>query len=164
LTLPFSSKYNTRIYQYTSTDTRNISKPVIFKTINDSTYSNKTVIDYTVLSTRKSNLFLVHAKDSISFYEMSVNGADYDKPITDSDKMHHLSSQNKTICSYYLADGVDQMHLQLVVPKGQKTDLDLYDITFDLLENPAFKIEPRKNFMMPKSFVINDAVVLKVDL
>jgi len=164
LTLPFSSKYNTRIYQYTSTDTRNISKPVIFKTINDSTYSNKTVIDYTVLSTRKSNLFLVHAKDSISFYEMSVNGADYDKPITDSDKMHHLSSQNKTICSYYLADGVDQMHLQLVVPKGQKTDLDLYDITFDLLENPAFKIEPRKNFMMPKPFVINDAVVLKVDL
>jgi hypothetical protein len=79
-------------------------------------------------------------------------------------KMYHLTSDNKKICSYYLADGVDQLHLQLVVPKGQKTDLELYDISFDLLENPAFKMEPRKNFMMPKPFVINDAVVLKVSL
>lgn len=164
LTLPFSSKYNTRIYQYTSTEIRSISKPLISKTINDSTYSDKTVIDYKILSTRKSNLFLIQAKDSISFYELRLNGAAYDKPLTDSDKMHHLSNKNTKICSYYLANGVDQLHLQMVVPKGQKTDLELYDITFDLLENPAFKIEPRKNFMMPKPFVINDAVVLKVPL
>jgi hypothetical protein len=164
LTLPFGSKYGTHIDQYVNTKVRNLSLPMISKTINDSLYADKTILDFNIQSNRKSNLFLIQAKDSISFYELRLNGAVFDKPITNSDKMHHLSNQNKKICSYYLADGVEQLHLQLVVPKGQKTDLELYDISFDLLENPAFKMEPRKNFMMPKPFVINDAVVLKVSL
>jgi hypothetical protein len=164
LKLPFGSKYGTHIDQYVNTEMRNLSLPMISKTINDSLYADKTILDFYIQSNRKSNLFLIQAKDSISFFKMSVNGAEYDKPLTDSDKMHHLSHKNTKICSYYLANGVDQLHLQLVVPKGQKTELELYDITFDLLENPAFKIEPRKKIMMPKPFVINDAVVLKVAL
>jgi hypothetical protein len=81
LTLPFRSKYGTHIDQYVNTKVRNLSLPMISKTINDSLYADKTILDFIIQSNRKSNLFLIQAKDSISFFEMSVNGAVYDKPL-----------------------------------------------------------------------------------
>ncbi len=39
--------------------------------------------------------------------------------------------------------------------------MSLLESSFDLLNNPAFKIHPRESWMMPMPFVLNDAVVIQ---
>ena len=49
----------------------------------------------------------------------------------------------------------------LSVPASQKTELHIYEATYDLLTNERFNIVQREEHMMPKPFVLNDAIVVK---
>jgi hypothetical protein len=51
--------------------------------------------------------------------------------------------------------------LDFCIPKNTLFDMDLLESSFDLLHNPAFKIHPRENWMMPTPFVLTDAVVIR---
>ena len=161
LSIPFGSKYGTKIALYQKTNPLNFTKPDIQKTVNNTLYTDKTVIDFHIKTLRHANLFYVLAKDSITYYQMRLNGVDaYKNP----DEIHHITPKNRKLVSYYLAEGMDELHLTLIVPKGQNTTLELYEISQDLTENKVFSIEPRSPIMMAKPFVINDAVVLKTDM
>jgi hypothetical protein len=164
LAIPFGSKYGSKILLYKTTDIRNLLLPTIAKNSNDSLFTDKTVIDFYIKTNRNSNLFYIIAKDNISFYELSLNGAKIDIKQQTGDSLYQTISKNSKLCSYYLSQGVDSLHLKIVVPKGQNTEFELYDISLDLMENKNFSINPRADFMMPKPFVINDAVVLKIGM
>ena len=45
--------------------------------------------------------------------------------------------------------------------KNDPLDLTIYEASYDLLSNPNFSITPRSKTMMPKPFVVNDAIVVK---
>jgi len=162
LSIPFGSKYGTKLHLYQKTDMRNIALPNVVKSVNDTLYSDKTVLEYTIESHRGSNLFYILAKDSISYFEMNFNGATSKIKDDTLNKLNHTTLIHKKLATYYLTNGIDTLHFTLIVPKGQKTELELFDISLDLTDNKAFKLISRSPIMMPKPFVINDAVVLKM--
>jgi hypothetical protein len=51
--------------------------------------------------------------------------------------------------------------LEFSTPVEQKLDLELKESSFDLLENTQFSMPSRKNWMIPKPFVLNDAIIVE---
>ena len=52
----------------------------------------------------------------------------------------------------------------LKVPLNQETNLQIYEATYDLLRNDKFTVPQRDENMIPKPFVLNDAIVIKTSL
>lgn len=51
--------------------------------------------------------------------------------------------------------------LSFMVDKEQELNIFLNEISYDLLTNPNFYINPRTNEMMPMPFVTNDAIITR---
>ncbi|HLT52437.1 MAG TPA: hypothetical protein VKZ97_01000, partial [Flavobacteriaceae bacterium] len=62
---------------------------------------------------------------------------------------------------YYFLANDKQMVLEYTVPAVQDTKLTLFEISYDMLENPLFDVPQRPKDMIPKPFVVNDAVIIK---
>lgn len=154
----FSSKYKTKLNLYTKTLTRDITPSLVELTLNDSLNPNQSVWNYTITSQRKSNILILNVLTPFDFYAMKINGVPYDKKLNSGETVYHAAT---TLLTYYLAQGVNKLHVEITTLKGVKPQLELYDISLDLMRNKAFDIHPRTNDMMPKPFVINNAVVLK---
>jgi len=67
---------------------------------------------------------------------------------------------NNRLFGYHAVDN-ESLDMSISVPKDQQTTFTLYEASFDLLENELFSIPKRARNMIPKPFVLNDAVVMK---
>ena len=92
------------------------------------------------------------------FKDFKVNGVEAYKA-KDSDYAFENRWENR-LFSYFISNN-EPLDLFFSVPKTQKTTLELYEASFDLLENKNFSIPKRDENMIPKPFVLNDAIVLK---
>ncbi len=164
LSLFFSNKFKAKFNFYKKTAVKAIPAPIIKRQFNDTLFTNRNVYEYIIKPQRDSNVIYIIAKDSIAFYDIRFNGEGFDKKDTNSEFVYTTTKDNQKIISYYLADGVDSLNVRMEVPKHQKPNLELYDISFDLLDNPLFQVKQRSKTMIPTPFVINDAVILKMKL
>ena len=161
LPMSITSIFKTKLNFYAKTTTKKIPVAVVSKQLNDTLYTDKDVYEYVITSQRKSNLFYITSKDSIPFYNISFNGASFQKTDKESEFVYTTTKENNKIISYYLAEGTSSLVMKFEVPKGTKPNLELLDISFDLVEHSLFTITPRSKAMMPSLFVIDDAIVLK---
>jgi len=51
--------------------------------------------------------------------------------------------------------------LEFSLKKDKKPEFTLYESSYDLLENKALNVPPRPETMIPRPFVLNDAVIFK---
>lgn len=161
LELPFNSKYNSPITLAQKTEPKNLILPEIIKTI-DTSFTDKTIYHYLIKNKRNSNIYYLMSKQQLYIKKLIVNKIHYDLK-NDTNTVAHIDIKKK-LFSYYFASGVDSLQIELHLPKNTQPQLDLYDISLDLTENPTFSIPKRYNTMMPKPFVVTDAVILRIDL
>ncbi len=96
--------------------------------------------------------------DTNLFESFTLNGTDAYR--IENDKYVFTNRKNNRLFGYYVADD-EPLDMFISVPKDQKTTFTIYEASFDLLENNQFTVPKRANDMIPKPFVLNDAVVLK---
>jgi hypothetical protein len=97
--------------------------------------------------------------DSLAvFNTFKINGFELSKGLNQNSVFHDRTSNS--LFNFYIADE-DSLEFQFSVPKNQKTTFQIYESSYDLLVNPLFKIQKRPNDMIPKPFVLNDAVIIK---
>ena len=65
---------------------------------------------------------------------------------------------------YYMANSDKNVTLTFSIQKDEKLDIILNEISYDLLENPHFSIQPRSEEVMPMPFVTNDAIIISKKL
>ena len=94
----------------------------------------------------------------MEIYNLTANGA---KNI--NQKTSKLIRENQRILSYYVIDNLP-LQLSFSIPKGTFFDMKLIESSFDLLEQKQFIVAKRQNWMMPTPFVLNDAVLLKMNI
>jgi len=161
----FSNKFKTKLNFYTKTDPRSLVFPLVDKKINDTLFADRNVYSYMIKPQRESNLLYITAKDSLNVYSIRFNGESFDrKDTSDNPFILTTTSDNPKIISYYLAEGVDSLFIEMEIPKGSNPKLQLLEVSYDLLTHPLFKKEPRSSTMMPTPFVINDAIILKKEI
>ena len=160
----FSNKFKTKLNFYVKTPPKNILPALVTKSINDSLFNDRNVFYYLIKPQREARLLYITTKDSLAIYSIRFNGEPFDKKKTDEQFVLQTTREKSKIISYYLAEGVDSLLIEMEIPKKYKPQLQLYEVSYDLLSHPLFKVTPRTASMMPTPFVINDAIILKKNM
>ena len=152
----FSSKYNSGFTYTKNAEVKQIpqSKITIYKDtiINDLRY-----IKMSIVQQRLINRFDLYASKDVKFKDFEANGVEVRK-----EKPEGFAFENRRgtrLFSFFVSDN-DSLNLSFTVPKDQKTQFKIYESSFDLLTNDLFTVPKRTNEMIPKPFILNDAVIV----
>ncbi|WP_452226535.1 M28 family peptidase [Lacinutrix cladophorae] len=154
------SKYKSSFTFTKNAAVKNITKPKI-EISNDTIINGERQIAICITSQRNAARFEVFSDTTNVFNAFLINGISAQK-----DKVSNKAFQereNNRLFSYYVADN-EPLDMILSVPVSQKTTFTIYEATYDLLTNQALNILPREENMIPKPFVLNDAVVTKTTI
>lgn len=152
----FSSKYNSGFTYTKNTEVKQIPQSKV--TINKDTIINDLRhINMSIVQQRQINRFDVYASKDIKFKNFEANGVKVHKPSEEGFAFENRRSTR--LFSYYVSDN-DSLNLNFTVPKNQKTQLKIYESSFDLLSNKLFTVPERTREMIPKPFILNDAVIV----
>ena len=96
----------------------------------------------------------MYVNDRVVFEFIEFNGQSM--PLT------KLSSKikSKELLRYYVSDA-DSLLVNYTVSKDTHVNFTILEYSYDLLKNPQFSMDLRAEDMMPKPFVVTDAVVVK---
>lgn len=148
----FSSKYGTALAKTKKTYIKPLKLPFI-EVQKDTVVDNMRQITLFVSPQRPVNRYEVFAKEQYLFTSLTVNG----KPF-DVDKLYQGDSTR--LLNYFVAKD-NYLELEFSIPSSEPVVFDFYEISYDLLDNDLFDVEPRPAGMIPKPFVVNDAVIIK---
>ena len=151
--LPLFSKYDSKFTFAYNALVRDIPEPSI-DFVKDSIVGNYRYLKIRIKPNRKINRYDIFANEKMVFHNFKANGA------ADWKQKGSLYPRNgKKILSSYIVDNAP-LELDFMIPKQTVLDMSLMESSFDLMNNPIFAMEKRKNWMMPTPFILNDAVVL----
>jgi len=152
--LPLPSKYNS-IFTFTAdAPIKVLSKPTI-EFLKDSIVGGNRYLKIRITPNRKVNRYNVFANEDLVIQNFKANGLSLL-----GQKGSKYERKGKNILSYYVVDQLP-LEIEFSVPAANVLDLDLMESSFDLMNNPLFKMAKRANWMMPTPYVLNDAVVIK---
>jgi hypothetical protein len=100
------------------------------------------------------NRYDLFANKNVTIHHLKANGA---SPLGQKESAYQR--KGRKIISYYVVDN-EPLEIAFYVTKNSSLDLEVMESSFDLLTNNAFTIVKRAPWMMPKPFVLNDAVVI----
>ena len=154
----FGSKYGTGFSFTKKAPLKNIAEPTI--QISKDTIINK-LRSYTICITPNRDIqrLEVFADSTMVFKKMVLNGVEITTENKTDNTVFKQRKNNRLFC-YYTTDQ-NYLELDITVPINQKTTLQLYEASNDLLENNLFTIPKRLSWMIPKPFVLNDAIIIK---
>jgi hypothetical protein len=111
----------------------------------------------TITPQRVVNQIRLYAGRDIDFRYLAYNGKVFEP---DSTETLYNKRRSKGILSYYMGEG-DSLAFSYVVPDGVQPKFTLKEFSYNLLNNPSFKVSAPPNTSMPKSFIPNDAVIVE---
>ena len=144
------SKYSTQFTYVKSAPIKFIPQSSV-SIVKDTIIQNTRRIKLTITPQRLVNRMEVFADSLNTFKTFKANG----QVIKNENK-----SKSNRLLSYYVVDN-DALELEFEVPKGQKTRLTLLEASYDLLHHSSFNLPKRSDAMIPKPFVLNDAIILQ---
>lgn len=153
----FGSKYGTGLTYSRTVPIKPLALPYI-DIQKDSIIGDERHLSIIISPQRKANRLELFKTESTSFNTLKVNNIEI--PQTEAPTSAMARRSEKHILSYYIVDGIP-LTLDFSVPKEQSIAIELYEASFDLLDNPLFRVPQRPADMMPKPFVLNDAVITK---
>lgn len=154
-----NSKYQSSFKFSKTTHVRDLAIPLLTK-ISDTIIGDKRHLNYFLSPQRAINRYELFAHTDSKFLNFRLNGV----PLKPSDETEAFSIQKgKRIVTYFVSDD-KFLNLEFTIPATQQTTIAIYEASFDLLTNRLFKLKQRENWMIPKPFVLNDAVVIKKSL
>lgn len=152
--LQLYSKYNSQFVFANETEVKNIPKPTI-EFIRDTVKGNQRLLKILISPSRNVNRYDIFKSEKLTIHNMKANGEN----AIDLKSNIISKSKNNKIISYYVVDNIP-LEIEFSIPKDQIFDMMFVESSFDLMTNPLFKITPRKDWMIPMPFILNDAVVI----
>ncbi len=154
--IAFSSKYKTKIQFAKNTDVIEIPEPIVEVT-NDTIIGDFKSVEICITPQREVQRMELFVDTSYVFHEFKINGMDVKK---NEENKVFSKRKGKRLFNYYVSKN-EPLEVQITVPKDQDTEFLLYEASYDLLDNGMLNVPDRYTNMIPKPFVLNDAVVVK---
>lgn len=133
---------------------KEIAKPTIVF-LRDTIQGNQHLYRIKISPNRNVNRYDIFTKKEMKFNNLMANG------VKSVDFKSNISSQTSSkLLSYYVVSNIP-LELEFSINSNEKLALELIESSFDLLNNPSFSIAKRRDWMIPKPFVLTDAVILK---
>ncbi|TYP76996.1 M20/M25/M40 family metallo-hydrolase [Aquimarina intermedia] len=114
-----------------------------------------------IIPNREINRLDVYTQKVINFNSLAVNGENA-LELKHKNETYHIFTKrwNKKLFSYYVK-GNEPLVLDIEIDSNTDPNFILFESSYDLLQHPEFEIAARTPAMMPKPFVLNDAVIVK---
>ena len=144
------SKYNTRFKEYKKTAYKNISTAIV-SVQTDTIIADQRHIELLITPQRKINKLELRTKNKVTFNQLKINGASFRKG--------YSTTRKGIFLSYSFGNSDSQLALSFSVKKETDLEIVLKEISYDLLNNLQFDLQPRTAEMMPMPFVTNDAII-----
>jgi len=158
LGIVLANKHRDGIQQYAETEDRQVRPATVLK-VKDTIIGNDREVTFHIIQQRKLNgLILVSNKD-LNLKSLKVQGILFDKK---GDGFVMKTNENlQNILTYFITDKEEMLDISFSFDKNENPNINLYEISYDLLQDRRFKLKERTVSMMPKPFIVNDAVIVK---
>ena len=113
---------------------------------------------FTIIPNRNVNQISLYVAEEVEFNFLSFNGQSL--PLNNNENRASQKIKSKELVRYYVSDK-DSLEVSYEVSKDQKVSFTVMEYSYDLLDHPQFKINNRAENMMPKPFVVSDAIIVK---
>ncbi|WP_019037014.1 M28 family peptidase [Psychroflexus tropicus] len=113
---------------------------------------------------RNLNRIVVSETSRINFKSFTVNTKQADA-LSDAENAYHVHTNRykNNLIDYYVVNQ-EPLFFEFEVDKNQSVEFIINEISFDLLSHPKFSVKQRPKEMIPKPFVVNDAIIVKQKL
>ncbi|MDC0858000.1 M20/M25/M40 family metallo-hydrolase [Flavobacteriaceae bacterium] len=135
----------------------------IFKTVlhKDTVINQYKEVSFTIFPQRAVNQISLYTADEANFKSLSFNGQFF--PLNNNLKNTAQKIKSKELVRYYVSDK-DSLVVSYQVSKNQNVSFTVLEYSYDLLNHPEFTINKRADYMMPKPFIVTDAIIVKKEL
>lgn len=151
------SKYGSQYTFMSDAPIKNIAKPTI-QFVKDSVIGNLRYLKIIISPNRKVNRYDIFTNGKLRIRNFKANG------VKSLDFKSNISSKTTNkLLSYYVVDNIPLV-MEFSIHYNQKLDMNFVESSFDLMTNPLFTIAKRRDWMMPKPFVLTDAISIKAKI
>jgi len=155
VSIKFGSKYNTQFSNITKAEPINIPESKVTISI-DTIINDERKIRLCMLPNRQLNSIEINSKTKNTFNNFSINGT----PITTKIESKFFNDKSPKIATYY-AVNKEPLEVSFSIHKDSTPHIELIEVSHDLLSNKSLNVRKREDNMIPKPFVINDAIIIK---
>ncbi|HET8886248.1 MAG TPA: M20/M25/M40 family metallo-hydrolase [Salinimicrobium sp.] len=157
----FTTKYNSGFTFKSVAPVKDMPEPEIFIAREDSSFNDRVLYSVKIVPKREINRIDFFADKEFDFQEFKVNGMEPDSFQYKNDTFHVFKNRiDDNLLTYYAANR-DTIRLEIGVKQGENPQITMYETSNDLLENEFFSVPERPVNMIPRPFVVNDAVIVK---
>lgn len=156
LNVIFNSKYKNAFTFYKKTYIKPLPLPYIDKQ-KDTIIGDVRHVKLFISPQRAINRLEIFADSNYTFHSFNLNGMNVE---SDKDNRVFANRNDNRLFNYYVSDN-PYLEMEFSIPASQKTEFTLYSCSNDMLDNSLFDVPKRPAAMIPKPFVLNDAVIIK---
>ncbi|WP_438710466.1 M28 family peptidase [Aquimarina muelleri] len=155
------SKYRKSFTYTNQASVKNIPQPKL-EVGKDTIIGNQRYIDLCIAPQRDINRIDVYTKTLFNFDSLKANGETTKDFKHSNTKIYNAFSKrwSQNLLTYYVTKN-QPLELQMQFHKDSLPQFIVYESSYDLLKNEHFSIPERDKNMMPKPFVLNDAIIIK---
>ncbi|MBS7787605.1 M20/M25/M40 family metallo-hydrolase [Flavobacterium sp. CYK-55] len=147
------SKYDAAFTFSAPAPKKNIPGPTI-EFLKDSTANNRRYLQIKISPNRKVHRYDIFAPEKIQIHHLRANGVN-----RTGEKGSFYERNSTRILSYYVVNN-QPLELSFDVAAHEVLNMNLLESSFNLLYHPDFNLKKRADWMMPKPFVLTDAVII----
>ncbi|WP_299220908.1 M28 family peptidase [uncultured Aquimarina sp.] len=158
------SKYSNSFNYVNNAPLKDI-KSVKVETSFDSIKGDKRILDICLRPQRDINRIDLFMRKSFNFESLLANGV-APKDVTYKDGSVYNAFTNRwsnRLLTYHLRNN-EPLELRMQFHKDSVPEIVVYESSYDLLENDLLSVSKRSETMIPKPFVLNDAITIKKTL
>ena len=153
--ISFNSKYQTPFKKFAEAENIPVAKSTINISI-DTIVNNQRRIRVCIEPKRTLNSIEINSKTKSDLIDFQINGTTIPTKIDSK----FFKKWSPRIATYHVVNN-EPLELSFSIPANKNPHIELLEISHDLLNNTAFNISKRPSNMIPKPFVINDAIIVK---
>lgn len=156
-TISFDSKYGTAL-TYSKTAEIKAINPIAVDKQQDTIIDDIRHIKVLLTPQRKINTLEFYSDASNAFLSFNINGMEIKKK---DGEQTVFNDRSKNRLFSFMVTEQKPIELNFSVPTSQNTTFEVFEVSFDLVDHDLFDIKKRPNTMIPKPFVLNDAIIIK---
>lgn len=155
----FQSKYSTSFTKSSEAQFVNF-EPSYFDISIDSLDNDRLKVNLKISPQENIKRIEIHADKAYNFEEFKVNQKEADSIYTKTSAYHIFKKRYSSRLLTYHVVNQEELNIEFV-SKLPLPEFQIFETRFDLLQNTKLKVPQRSAFMIPKPFVVNDAIIIK---
>lgn len=157
----FSSKYGSAFKFRNEAPLISVPEPgIVLERMGTDSLKNE-MYSLKIAPNRPINRMELYETRDVDFKKFKVNGLEAEDIYLGEQAFHMFNRRWKERLLTYYAANQDTLRIEFSIGKEDRPEFVLYESAYNLIGNEELKVPERPEGMIPRPFVLNDAIILK---